>query len=152
MNKINLIGLALFTILLSACDQGVDSPRGFSLPEGNAELGQQVFIKHNCLACHSVEGLDNTGIESELEKRVVLGGTSARITTYAELVTSIINPSHRISKGPSDLTTNENGESLMRNYNDVMTVTELVDMVAYLQTKYLIKPIEHTSYSHYYVR
>ena len=38
----------------------------------------------------------------------------------------------------------------MRNYNDVITVTERVDLVTYLQTKYKVKRHEYTSYGRYY--
>ena len=35
--------VVIATLLLFACDQGAQSPRGFSLPEGNMEKGYLVF-------------------------------------------------------------------------------------------------------------
>lgn len=35
--------ILLATLLLFACEQGAKSPRGFSLPEGNAEQGYLVL-------------------------------------------------------------------------------------------------------------
>lgn len=137
---------------ITACDQGVDSPRGFSLPQGDAVAGEQAIIKHRCMACHTIGGLDGSGLSAEIPTKVELGGSSPRITTYAQLVTSIINPSHRISRGPYWETTDEASQSLMTNYNDVMTVTELVNVVAFLQPKYEVKPLPYTPYSQYHIQ
>lgn len=71
---------------------------------------------------------------------VVLGGGVSRVKTYGELVTSIINPSHKLARGfPPHRVSDESG-SLMSPYNDVMTVTELINLVAFLQTRYEVKP------------
>jgi sulfur-oxidizing protein SoxX len=66
------------------------------------------------------------------------------------LVTSIINPLHKIAKGYELDSITESGMSKMRNYNDIMTVTELVDLVTYLQPHYKVKPYEYTPYGRYY--
>lgn len=152
MNSIKKLVFFSFVILvLSACGDGIDSPRGFSLPKGDIDIGKQVFIKHNCSACHSIEGINTEGIEKDIDNRILLGGKSPVITTYAKLVTSIINPSHRIYKSYEPYTTDEDGLSVMRNYNDIMTVSELIDVVAYLQPKYKVEPLHVTPYAHYYV-
>ena len=78
-----------------------------------------------------------------------LGGKVARIKTYGELVTSIINPSHRLAKAyPSDEIQIE-GRSRMLNYNDAMTVSELIDLVAFLQPRYEIREYDMTYYPIY---
>lgn len=148
MNKYSILLIAGGFISLTACDSGPDSPRGFSLPKGDSINGQQVLIKHKCLACHTLEGVTDESIELELDKAVPLGGERSKVTTYAELVTSIINPSHKIAR--SYKLNADDDVSKMRNYNDVMTVTELVDLVTYLQPKYKVKPYEYTSYGRYY--
>jgi mono/diheme cytochrome c family protein len=151
MNTLKKILLFTFLVsLLTACGRSVDSPRGFSLPVGDIEKGKLAFMKHNCLACHSIEGVDASDVEKGIETRIKLGTTSAVITTYAELVTSIINPSHRIYKPLETYTTDAQGHSAMRNYNDVMTVSELIDLVAYLQPEYKVEPLHITPYSNYY--
>jgi hypothetical protein len=38
----------------------------------------------------------------------------------------------------------------MRNYNDVMTVQELVDLVTFLQAEYELEPYPNMKYRHYY--
>jgi L-cysteine S-thiosulfotransferase len=57
------------------------------------------------------------------------------------LLTSVVNPSHRISRNLDQSQVRKNGESTMRNYNEVMTVSELIDVVTFLETKYeLVDP------------
>ena len=150
MNRISILLIASGLISLTGCDTGPDSPRGFSLPKGDAVNGKQVLIKHHCLACHVLDGVRDDSIEQELEQAVQLGGESSNITTYAELVTSIINPSHKISRSYKLNSKDTSNVSKMRNYNDVMTVTELVDLVTYLQPQYKVAPYEYTSYGRYY--
>ena len=56
--------------------------------------------------------------------------------TYGELVTAIINPSHKLSRGYANQVVSEGGESNMYVYNQHMTIQELVDIVMYLQPTY----------------
>lgn len=146
---IRLMLTALMLAGLTACNMGPESPKGFSLPKGNTENGKMVFVRYQCLACHNVNGLDRGGVIAEIEQPVFLGGDSARVTTYAELVTAIINPSHKISRGFKQNTTNPDGSSKMPSFNDIMTVTELIHLVAFLQPEYKVKPITFTSYGQY---
>ena len=83
------------------------------------------------------------------ELTIELGGEVSRIKTYGELVTSIINPSHRLAKGYSAEYVQDDGVSKMPVYNDAMTVTQLVDLVAFLQSKYTLKEYEPTVYVPY---
>jgi mono/diheme cytochrome c family protein len=151
MNFYTALLTSIVIISLTGCgDIGPDSPEGFSLPKGDIAKGKQAFIKHQCVSCHSIDGVSDVTVKREFEDPIILGGESQRITTYAELVTSVINPSHKISEDLQQSVIDENGDSKMRNYNDVMTVTELVDIVAYLQPKFKIKPKFLTPYGYYY--
>lgn len=89
-------------------------------------------------------------MEKDIESRIELGGKSAVVTTYAKLVTSIINPSYRRYEAYEPYTTDENVLFVMRNYNDIMTVSELIDLVAYLQPEYKVEALHMTSYAAYY--
>lgn len=150
MKKLLFLILPL-SFLLTACTQGPESPRGFSLPEGDAKAGEAVFIAYQCLACHTMQGFEDADTEQQLAKRVPLGGDVKTIKTYAELVTSVINPSHKIAPGfRQEGYTDEQGQSKMRNYNDVMTVTEMTNLVAFLQPKYNLKPFDRTNYPQYF--
>lgn len=150
MNKYHVLLIASGLVCLSACDAGPDSPRGFSLPKGDVVNGEKVLIKHHCLACHVIKGVSDDAVKLELDKAVQLGGEKSKVTTYAELVTSIINPSHKIARSYKLNTIDDTGISKMRNYNDVMTVTELVDLVTYLQPHFKVKPHSYTEYGRYY--
>lgn len=153
MNIKYLLVLVLSSSLLFACNQGPQSPKGFSLPQGDAALGEVAFKKHKCVACHSVEGFVDESVPLEFERPIKLGVTSSLVKTYGQLVTSIINPSHKTAAQAIGIEhiKNPDGSSAMRVYNDVMTVSELVDIVTYLQPKYKVKPMQYTQYQQYYV-
>lgn len=111
------------------------------LPQGDARRGRQAFVDLRCNACHEIEGFDApTAIIAET--RVLLGGQTANIKTYGDLVTSIANPSHRIIRGYPPETVTVDGVPLMTliNLNEVMTVQQLVDLAAFLQTTYEAAP------------
>jgi sulfur-oxidizing protein SoxX len=132
---------------LSAC--GDQASHGFSLPAGNADAGRQVFLDMACNDCHSVVGHEELreGVWPTMD--VPLGGPTSRVKAYDDLVTSIINPSHRIAERYQSETYVADGASRMRNYNQVMTVQQLVDLVAYLQGQYDLVEYPMTSYQSY---
>lgn len=148
-----LIVMVTAGIALSACQWGADSPHGFSLPKGNAGAGKALFVKYGCIDCHVVDGItakaDN---QYRLPEPITLGGKSPRVTTYASLVTSIINPSHKLSRRYPVSLTSKDGESRMPNINDVLTVADLIDIVAFLQPKYEVVPYRTTEYRLYQLR
>lgn len=153
MNKKLLILCIALSTTLFACSKGPDSPKGFSLPKGDVEQGQIAFKRHKCIACHSIEGYEDDSIEKQFETPIRLDVSSAITKTYAQLVTSIINPSHKIATQSLGIegASNPDLSSNMRVYNDVMTVTELIDIVAFLQPKFKVKPLRYTTYSDYYI-
>jgi len=144
---LSLLGL----LILSGCNQQSD---GFNLPRGDAEQGKATFILLQCTDCHSVEGIPWAGTDTSLNGpgattdaiNVTLGGTVTRIKTYGDLVTSIINPSHKLAKTDSPGTTTPEGKSTMRLYNDVMSVQELIDLVEFLQSKYEVHVPDYYTY------
>ncbi|NDV91249.1 c-type cytochrome [Alteromonas sp. 345S023] len=149
----HLLLITLLCLSVTACDLGPDSPRGFSLPKGNVDAGKAVFLKYGCIDCHTIEGVkvpDNHTYH--IPKAVPLGGSSGSITTYGELVTSIINPSHKLTRRQPVSFTSEDGTSLMRDVNDELTVSELIDLVAYLQPKYKVVPYRTSEYRLYQLR
>lgn len=140
---------AFISISLVSCDMGPESPRGFSLPKGDVAKGALVLAKYQCLACHYINGSDpEIGINNP-ELNVHLGGKSTKVKTYAALVTSVINPSHKFASAYPIAITSVEGQSKMKNFNDVMTITELVDLVAFLQPHYELIPYRSTNYQFY---
>ncbi len=140
-----IAGLCLIGVC--GCDSGPKSSKGFSLPDGDAKTGEAVFVELKCHACHTVSGIELPEIERE--QSIALGGQVARIKTYGELVTAIINPSHKLAKGYPPEEVAADGESKMENYNDAMTVTQLIDLVAFLQSRYELEPYQPTDYYMY---
>jgi L-cysteine S-thiosulfotransferase len=125
---------ALFLVAaLAGCSP--ESPFGFRLPDGDPAAGRQAFLDLRCNSCHEVRGV---AIEyREGLAHVPLGGQTTRVKTYGELVTSIINPSHRIAPPNRDAVL-PGGQSIMSAayLNEVTTVQQLVDLVAFLQPTY----------------
>ena len=137
MKRIGAILVTLVVALgLGACEADRMSEKGFSLPEGNALAGREAFVYMHCHECHTVTGEEFPALPLADPPFVELGGKVTRVKTYGELVTAIINPSHKLAKGyPVEMVTNNN-ESKMPVYNGYMTVQELVDIVAFLQPHY----------------
>ncbi len=120
-------------------EYGCDSQsRGFALPQGDIANGKEAFFELGCNHCHSAG--DIAWISNPDNIRIPLGGEVPSIKTYGELVTSVINPSHKISFKYREGMTTASGESRMRNYNEVMTVQNLVDLVTFLQDEYDVIP------------
>lgn len=135
----SLIALLLGFLFCSCQETGPRSPRGFALPEGDAQRGREAFVELKCHSCHEVAGL-----EDELPRPVArplteveLGGLAMREPTDGELVTSIIAPSHALYPGAEEEERiKSGGESRMANYNEVITAQQLIDIVAFLHDRY----------------
>ena len=139
-------------LLLTGCVDGSKSSSGFTLPEGNAENGQRYFVELGCVYCHSIAGKEELLVPPESIEpilNVVLGGSTNRVATYGQLVTSIINPSHKVADEYRDNSVVTNGQSMMRSYNAIMAVDELIDIVAFVQDQYVLEPITPTIYRMY---
>ena len=137
MWQIMKLGLVLLAFLTAACNNPKSSA-GFRLPDGDAGRGKAVFLELKCNTCHTVAGTDIPTPSNDYAyvRVVVLGGEVAHVKTYGELVTSIINPSHSLAPGyPKELITKGN-QSAMTNFNGTMTVQQLIDLVAFLQSHY----------------
>lgn len=143
--------LALAGVLAGCGLNDPRSERGFRLPDGDAQAGKQAFVDLRCYTCHEVEGVDakfaGTGAA-----RVKLGGETTIVRTYGELVTAIINPSHKIATGTEPAEVAPEGQSLMEvaALNDRMTVRQLTDLVAFLQSTYRVVPPPYNPYTRVY--
>jgi mono/diheme cytochrome c family protein len=135
MKGLLLVTTAL-SLLFAGCGGDVKSARGFSLPEGDPEKGRAAFVKFECNGCHAIEGVEKVDIEGMLQDPIELGGKVTRLKTHGELVTSIINPNHKIVTGYPLARVKEGGNTKMPDANRVMTVQELIDLVAFVESSY----------------
>lgn len=141
-------------VAIAGCVDVKNSPGGdvetFTLPQGNADRGKEAFLAFRCYDCHRVQGVELPVAEEPDQAVVQLGGEAPKVKTYGELVTAIVNPSHRLAKGYTEALVSRDGQSRMTVYNDVMTVSQLVDIVAFLQSHYELAPHTPTEYPAYY--
>ena len=129
--------VALCTLIcLSACDLPGAKQDDIYLPEGDPAKGEMYFASLGCTSCHSVYGAQLPEPAEAGPVRVLLGTQTGRKLSHGEIVTSIVNPSHRLSARYRRDEVSEGGESLMPSYNDVLTVTQLTDLVAFLDAHY----------------
>jgi mono/diheme cytochrome c family protein len=132
---------ALLSVAI-ACSSGRHSSAGFRLPEdANVERGKQAFVALGCGGCHTVPG---ETFSSPAVKPVVLGGVVNKRLSDAYMVTAIINPNHQLAKSQIASA----GMSRMPSYADRLTVRQMVDIVAYLQAHYDVRPAM-PEYSYY---
>ena len=141
MKTASIVAVLLTTLFLgSGCDEEkIMSERGFRLPDGNAQAGRETFIYMQCNQCHTIDGEELPRIAGS-EPYVELGGDVTQVKTYGELVTAIINPSHKLADGYAAEQVSEDGVSNMYVYNGFMTVQELTDLVMFLQPHYDVVP------------
>ena len=136
MKSLQLTALAVMALLLVGCYGGPRSGKGLYLPEGNIEKGQAAFVQLKCNECHRVQGVQMPALTSTVASNIVLGGEVTRIQTHGELVTAIINPSHGFAEGFNKESAKDGKISPMRDFNDQMTVQQLIDLVAFVQSRY----------------
>ena len=139
---------ALLLAGIAGCD--ATSGIGLQLPDGDAVAGQTAFEGLRCNACHEMAGRNMAFVGAGTP--VPLGGPTTRVRTYGELVTSIVNPSHRLAPSYAEIQGAAGGASPMASaaLNEVMTVQQLIDLVALLQSSYEIVPPTDESYTYRY--
>ena len=143
MRTTSILALTVLAVaMLGGCDRDRMSERGFALPEGDPIAGRDTFLYMQCHQCHFIEGERFPVLPGMEPPYVELGGKVTRVKSYGELVTAIINPSHKLADGYPPDRVSEEGESHMYVYNRYMTVQELTDLVMYLQPYYDVVPPE----------
>ena len=141
---VTIFGILPALAALGGCEADRMFEKRFSLPEGNALDGQTAFIYLHWYECHTIDGVELPAVVSDEQPYVELGGQVSQVKTYGQLVTSIINPSHKLAPGYPIETISVDGQSKMPLYNGYMTVQELIDIVSFLQPYYeVIVPQYH---------
>jgi mono/diheme cytochrome c family protein len=133
--------LALILVVatvLAACEVGRKSSAGFHMPDGDPERGKAVFLEQRCNACHRVDGVSLPAPTVQPPVPVVLGGEVDHARTDGELVTAIIDPQHQVAPGYKPELVPRGGVSRMPDYGQLMTVRQMIDLVAFLQSRYKV--------------
>ncbi|MFI5008200.1 MAG: c-type cytochrome [Solirubrobacterales bacterium] len=135
-----LASVALVMLSICGCSGGRKGSAGFHIPDGDAANGKAVFVAMRCHACHRVADLDLEAPVAQPPVPVVLGGRVGHAPTDGELVTAIVDPSHKLAHGYPPPVVRAGNRSRMGEFGDAMTVRELVDLVAFLQSRYEVMP------------
>jgi hypothetical protein len=101
------------------------------LPDGDPTMGRSAFVEMRCYVCHAVVG--DTFPEPHATPPVPVAlGRNVGMMSRGAITEAIIAPSHRIPEGIESV---RRGElSRMGDYSEAMTVRQLIDIVAYLET------------------
>ena len=149
-NTVFLVG-TLALVLLAGCRTYPDNTGDFRFPifRGDIERGQQAFISLECHQCHQVNGVSLPAFSGPKPVTVTLGGDIMFAKTYGDLATSIINPDHVISDRYLEQLPKQVRRSTTSSpmyLKEEMKVTELIDIVAFLNSRYSLLP----GYTEYY--
>lgn len=145
-NSLTLLVVSLLGLLaLSACRTYPNYANDFRFPiqSGDIAKGREAFVALGCPMCHVVSGVDLPDYKGTRFISMPLGGELVFAKTYADLVTSIINPNHVISDKYLDMLppAQRNRINTSPMYmNPEMKVTELIDIVAFLNSRYKMLP------------
>jgi hypothetical protein len=106
------------------------TPEGwkFTWPTGHPMQGRELFVKLECYRCHEVKGEQFPAPSGEIGPELSVMGPLHDAAYFAE---AIINPDAVIEKGKGYEAAD--GSSKMPSYNDLVTVREVIDLVAYLK-------------------
>jgi sulfur-oxidizing protein SoxX len=125
--------------LVAGCASG--ALFGFPIDQGDIPAGREAFIDHRCHQCHSIADERLPALAGADRPILELGGPTTMVRSYADLTTSIINPNHTISERYRDQQLLSNTEipldsPMPRPNIDTMSVRQLIDIVAFLDSKY----------------
>jgi len=124
----------------------------FTLPQGDPKAGEEAFARMQCFSCHKVTGKTFAGEEDRTESigpeftpgyaKLAPGYLAESIIHFDRFIS---HANFRISymsleafkpTGTGDYPTN----SRMANYNEIMTVKEMIDIVAFLKSLDRVNP------------
>ncbi len=121
-----IFALLLPVIVVVACGVPEGGERAtFFFPDGDPEAGRTAFGQMQCYACHGVIGDDFPEPHATPPLPTPLGPDLAALSR-GQVAEAIIAPYHPI---PDDLEAPQMGD-----YSEAMTVRQLIDIIAYLES------------------
>ena len=109
---------------------------GFPAPRGDAAAGRAAFLTLRCATCHQVTGETGLPTPTAVTRAPDLGPALVD-ASRSNLAGSIVVPGHRVSQALPPVERRQicaSGGSPMGDYTDTMTIRQLVDLIAYLQS------------------
>lgn len=132
-----LLALVALAATGVACSTARDPGKGFRLAgNGDTHRGKAAFMEFRCTECHRVQGAN---LPQPTGSAVVLGGSVVHQPSDGYLVTAIINPAYHAGRYPVE--TAAATPARMPEFASRMTVQQLTDIVAYLQSRYALSPL-----------
>ena len=133
MNKLLAAAAALVTV--AAC--APNTALRVQFPLGSVQRGREAFVALECNSCHRVDDAEIPPPPAPSPFNVVLGGHTPRIESYGDIITAIVNPSHRLARSYRAAAGRDVPSPMAARFlNEVMTTQQLVDIVAFLRTQY----------------
>ena len=132
---VGAVAVAWATWDVSARQSQVPAGWRFSLPAGNPSRGEGVFTRLGCGSCHNVAGRD-LGTAGKQSQGIGPDLTPEQAALPAEyLAERLITPDRFLPHGLFKATySRSDGTSRMYNFNEEMSVSELIDLVAFLKS------------------
>jgi hypothetical protein len=114
--------------------RGPQLPKGwtFTMPAGDPEAGKAAFEKMECYSCHKVPSADFPKVRSSGGVGPELDAAYSKLPA-AFLAESIINSHQYISGTIEKYRGLDKVSSKMGDYGSIMTVRDLIDLVAFLK-------------------
>lgn len=136
MNK-RVMGIAASLLLgcsLAGCALWRADAGGVVWPPGDPERGRAAFVALRCYYCHRVEGAELPSPLAQPPVPVTLGDRTRPAPSRERLVRGIIAPSHEFAPGYKEELIRDGKLSRMGDYSDVLTVRQVSDLVAFLES------------------
>ncbi len=131
----NIVATALCTATLAGCAPNTGMLVRF--PLGDVNRGREAFVALECHSCHRIDGVQLPAHPNPGPISILLGGHTPRIEAFGDIVTSIVNPSHRLAKSYKPAAGPDGRSPMAAEFlNDVMTTQQLVDIAAFLRLEY----------------
>jgi mono/diheme cytochrome c family protein len=112
---------------------GVPPGWTFTIPGGDSQAGRKAFVKFECFTCHNVQGEPFPAIPKDTtHEGPELTGMGGGMHPPEYFAQSIMDPNAVLLDEPGY--TGPDGKSRMPDYADSMSVRELLDLVAYLES------------------
>lgn len=130
--------LLVLVVVLGGC---ADRTRLAELPDGDPIRGRAAFVERGCLACHDPAFDEAMPSPAHPELAVTLGGKVRWVPGVGHIASDIAVPSARISRAAASSTTAD-GRSRMPDLSSSLTLREVADLAAYVQTQYALEPAQ----------